>query len=60
MPTPLLEVADLFEVAVELQPEGKEIHVRALKGGAASSDHPVLTLDPSTMLIKDKKDKKVT
>lgn len=60
MPTPLLEVADLFEVAVELQPEGKEIHVKALKGGAASSDHPVLTLDPSTMLIKDKKDKRVT
>ncbi|MBW2020938.1 MAG: cytoplasmic protein [Deltaproteobacteria bacterium] len=54
MPAPLLQVADLFEVAIQLQPVGKEIHVRGLKGGTAPSDHPALLLDPSTMLIKDK------
>lgn len=51
MPAPLLRVADLFEVAIQLQPVEKEIHVRALKGGTALSDHPALLLDPSTMLI---------
>ncbi len=54
IPVYLLHVADLFEVAIQLQPEGKEIHVKALKGGPATSDHPALLLDPSTMLIKDK------
>ncbi len=54
IPVPLQGVVDLFEVAIQLQPEGKEIHVRALKGGASSSEHPVLFLDPSTMLIKDR------
>jgi hypothetical protein len=54
MPAPLGQVADLFEVAIELQPVGKEIHVRALKGGTVPSDYPALLLDPSTMLIIDK------
>jgi hypothetical protein len=52
MPLPLQAVNDLFEVAVELHPEGKEIHVRALKGGENAMDSPELLLDPSTMLIK--------
>ncbi len=56
IPAPLLNVADLFEVAFQLRPEEKEIHVKALKGGPSdSADHPPLLLDPSTMLIKDKK-----
>ncbi|OEU53594.1 MAG: cytoplasmic protein [Desulfobacterales bacterium C00003060] len=54
MPPPFLAVADLFEVALQLQPVEKEIRVRALKGETAPADHPVLILDPSTMLIKDK------
>ena len=55
MPAPLVPVRDLFEVALQLLPVEKEIHVRAIKGGAAPSDHPALLLDPSTMLIKNKK-----
>ncbi len=51
MPAPLSKVADLFEVAVELQPEESQIHVKALKGATPPSDHSPLLLDPSTMLI---------
>ncbi len=51
MPAPLLDVADLFDVVIQLQPEGKEIHVKTLKGGPADSDRTALLLDPSTMLI---------
>lgn len=54
MPAPLLQVADLFEVAIQLQPEEQEIHVKVLKGGTTPSVSPELLLDPSTMLIKDK------
>jgi len=52
-PVPLLGVTDLFEAAIQLQPEGKEIHVQVLKGGTLDQ-HPLL-LDPATMLIKDEK-----
>lgn len=48
MPAPLVDVADMFEVVLQLQPKGKEIHVTTLKGGSAET----LVLDPSTMLIK--------
>lgn len=57
IPTRLIKVTDLFEAVVQLQPKGKEIHVKALKGEGAGSDHPSLLLDPSTMLIKDQTDK---
>jgi hypothetical protein len=57
IPIRLIRVADLFEVIVQLQPKGKEIHVKALKGEGANSDHPSLLLDPATMLIKDQMDK---
>ena len=57
IPTRLIKVADLFEVVIQLQPKGKEIHVKALKGDGAGSDHPSLLLDPATMLIKDQTDK---
>ncbi len=53
MPVPLSDVADLFEVAFQLCPEAKDIHLRAIKGGPPLSEHPPLLLDPSTMLIKD-------
>lgn len=52
IPTSLQSVANIFDVAVQLQPEGKEIHVKALKGGQLPSGSPGLLLDPSTMLIK--------
>jgi hypothetical protein len=52
MPASLLHISDLFDVIIQLQPEGKEIHVKALKGGPAACDYPELLLDTSTMLVK--------
>lgn len=52
IPASLLHLADLFDVIIQLQPEGKEIHVKALKGKPAACDCPELLLDPSTMLVK--------
>jgi hypothetical protein len=54
LPVQLAPVADLFDAAIQLQPEGKKIHIRCLHGGpdvAAGRDQ---LLDPSTMLIVDK------
>ena len=51
MPQPFAHVFDLFEVAIQLLPVGKEIHVKALKGGDSFSSHLDLRLDPSTMLL---------
>ena len=53
MPARFSEVAGLFDVAIQLKPEGKEIHVRSLKGSAKTVEHPALFLDPSTMMIKN-------
>jgi hypothetical protein len=53
MPMPLSNIEDLFEVAIELQPDGKEIYVKALKGGPSESEAIDLALDPSTMMLKD-------
>jgi len=53
MPISFSNVSDLFNVAIQLQPEGKEIHVLSLKGGPSTTDFPELRLDPSTMLIKN-------
>ena len=50
-PLPFAHVSDLFEIAVQLLPVGKEIHVKALKGGDSFSKHLDLRLDPSTMLL---------
>ena len=50
-PLQLAHVSDLFEVAIQLLPVGKEIHVKALKGGDSFSKHLDLKLDPSTMLL---------
>ena len=52
MPDSLLHLADLFDVIIQLQPEGKEIHVKTLKGVPLTSDYSELILDPSTMLVK--------
>ena len=51
-PLQLEQVSDLFEVAIQLLPEGKEIHVKPVKGGESFSEDLDLRLDPSTMLIK--------
>ena len=52
LPAPLNNIDDFFEVVVELQPMGKEIHVKPLKGGLTVSDKPILFMDPSTMLVQ--------
>lgn len=53
MPASLLDVSDLFDIVIQLRPEGKKIHVMTLKGGPPDSDRPTLFLDPATMLVKD-------
>ena len=53
IPPPLLQVADLFELAVQLQPEEDKIHVRTVKEKLPGSTRCDLMLDPSTMLITD-------
>ena len=52
LPVQLQNVADLFDAAILLEPEGKDIHLRVLLGESANIDHPELRLDPATMLIK--------
>jgi hypothetical protein len=54
MPLQLSPVSELFEIAIQLLPVGKEIHVKAIKGGDSFSKQLDLRLDPSTMLIKNK------
>jgi hypothetical protein len=54
IPMQLAVVQDLFEVAIQLAPVGKEIHVKAIKGAESFSQQLDLRLDPSTMLIKSK------
>ena len=51
-PLQLEQVNDLFEIAIQLLPEGKEIHVKAVKGGESFAEDLDLRLDPSTMLLK--------
>jgi hypothetical protein len=53
-PLRLAQVSSLFEVAIQLLPIGKEIHVKAVKGAESFSKNLDLRLDPSTMLIKNK------
>ena len=54
LPMQLAQLSDLFKIAIQLLPEGKEIHVKAVKGAESFSEHLDLRLDPSTMLIKKK------
>jgi hypothetical protein len=50
-PLQFTHVSDLFEIAIQLLPVGKEIHVKVLKGGDSFSKQLDLRLDPSTMLL---------
>jgi AAA domain len=52
IPSPLSDIIDLFDLVIQLNPEGKEIHVKTLKGKIADIDQHTLLLDPSTMLVK--------
>jgi len=55
LPLQFAGVADLFEVAIQLQPEGEQIHVNVLKGKSIVTSNTQFFLDPATMLIKDSK-----
>jgi len=50
-PPQLAHIDNLFEVTIQLQPEGKNIHVKATKGGSTDGSASGLILDPSTMLM---------
>jgi hypothetical protein len=52
IPSSLSDIIDLFDLIIQLNPEGKEIHVKTLKGKTADIDQHTLLLDPSTMLVK--------
>jgi hypothetical protein len=53
LPLQLSQVAELFEVAIELVPKGKKIQIKAFKGPGSEADFPDLILDPATMQITD-------
>lgn len=53
LPVQLAQVRDLFETAVVLLPDGKDIHVRPLLGGPTAGSKATLVLDPATMLIRE-------
>jgi hypothetical protein len=53
MPPQLSSLHDLFEVAVQLLPEGKDIHIRILKGFENLRDNTAVRFDPATMLINE-------
>ncbi|MGD2271722.1 MAG: AAA family ATPase [Desulfobacterales bacterium] len=52
MPGQLKNVVDLFDLAVELQPRGDEIHIAVIKVSKDPTTQLPLLLDPATMLIK--------
>ena len=54
VPRQLADVGDLFEVAIQLVPDGEEIRVRPLKGVTLAPERAHLVLDPTTMLIGSK------
>lgn len=53
MPPQFHAVESLFETVILIQPEGNEIFLKALKGGKPGSGVTGLSLDPTTMLIKE-------
>ncbi len=53
LPIQLSAVADLFDVVIQLQPEGKTVHICCLKGKAGDPAACNQLLDPATMLIQD-------
>lgn len=52
LPPQVVGVSDLFDIILQLQPEGKDVLVKALKGGPSEAGHPALFLDPATLLIR--------
>jgi len=53
IPTQMAGLVDLFDVILHLQPQDKDIHIRALKGQENVGEQTGLILDPATMLITE-------
>ena len=53
MPHQLSDLEQLFEIILQLQPDGSEIHIHTLKGRRGSEETAGLVLDPETLLIKN-------
>ena len=51
LPTQLEGIDDLFEILLQLQPVGKQVLLKVLKGKPASAGDAPLFLDPATLLI---------
>jgi hypothetical protein len=51
LPIQLSQIAELFEVAIQLVPKGKQIQIEAFKGPGSEADFSNLMLDPATMMI---------
>ena len=55
LPEGFAPISDLFDLVLQLEPKGADIHIQPLKGiPADASPHP-MRLDPATMLICDEK-----
>ena len=52
MPPQLADFQDLFAIVLQLLPDGKDIHIRQLKGLSGDDQNTRLLFDPATMLIK--------
>ena len=53
MPPQLSSLQDLFDVAVQLLPDGKDIHICILKGFENLRCNAAVRFDPATMLINE-------
>jgi hypothetical protein len=51
LPAQLTGIDDLFDVLVQLQPDGKDIHIEVFKGMENAAVPASLVLDPTTMLV---------
>ncbi len=53
IPVQIADAIDLFDTALQLQPEGKDVHVKVLKGVGNTAPADLL-IDPATMLMMEK------
>jgi hypothetical protein len=53
-PPEIKSVKELFDIIIQLKPEGKMIHVYPVKGNETGLDQMPLVFDPSAMILKEK------
>ncbi|MDJ0780936.1 MAG: AAA family ATPase [Desulfosarcinaceae bacterium] len=56
LPPQLAGLDEKFDIILQLQPEGSQIHINALKHAGMEAPPKSLLLDPSTLLIKKESD----